>query len=465
VKFLICYSRGGNVKDKPFIKGLEQILNKNGGKTTLTRDWISALGYASIEKYSAVWMDWDILKKYYTQFHKKLYRLNKHLPIIIFLGDGQIDGQMCTTNDLLFSVVPLDQLVEKAEELVDRLRLYNELLSEAPDDVKQFVRPNGFGPFVGNSQQMIEIYRWIMKVSSTDFTVLITGDSGSGKELVARTVHKLDSKRNKYRFVSINCAAIPDNLLESELFGYEKGAFTGAYQSKQGKFELAHHGTIFLDEIGDMSLNLQAKLLRVLEDHTIERLGGTNSREVDIRIITATNQNLNSLIEDGDFRSDLHYRLNVISIDLAPLVNRKDDIFLLTLHIIGKLMRKNSRPVQSVNWKLIKELQNLQMPGNVRELENILIRVIFNSKRPDLTKKTLHDVLEEFNNNQHLDKQQIFEQNIAPLWYIEKKAIQDALKILNGNVSKAASYLKISRTAFYRKIKKYSLEESEKMGR
>ncbi|MBU0711305.1 sigma-54 dependent transcriptional regulator [bacterium] len=460
MKFLIGYSPDSTGRNKPFINGLKQILNKSGGEVTLSKSWMSALGYASVENYSAIWIDWDILKKYYSQFHQKLYRLNKHLPIIIFIGNGQIDGQMCATNDLLFSVVPFNQLEEKAEELVDRLRLYSELLSEAPDDVKRFIRPGGFGPFIGNSPQMFEVYHRIIKVSRTDFTVLITGDSGTGKELVAKTIHELSSERNGNRFVSLNCAAIPDNLLESELFGYEKGAFTGANQSKPGKFELAHHGTMFLDEIGDMPLNLQAKLLRVLENRTIERLGGTDPKEVDVRLLAATNQDINSLVEEGNFRSELHYRLNVIPISLPSLVNRKDDILLLALHIIGKLTKKNSRLVQSVDWKLIKGLQNLEMLGNVRELENILIRVIFNSKQPNLMKRTLLDVLEEFEKNQHSDKQPIFDQNIPPLWYVEKNAIQDAMGILNGNISKVSSHLKISRAALYRKIKKYSLKES-----
>lgn len=441
----------------------------------VVHDWISALSYVAIENYSAIWMDWSLLKRNYFDFHRKLYKLRKQIPLIIFTSDSKIDCQISKSMELLFSIVWQKEIPKKVEKLLKQLKLFEDLIASMPKKTKHQLRPNGLGPFIGNSIGMLEIYKQIIKVAQTDFTVLIFGESGSGKELVARTIHELSFRKDQ-RFISLNCAAIPENLLESELFGFEKGAFTGADKLKPGKFELADKGNLFLDEIGDMSVSLQAKLLRVLEDHTVERLGSTTSKKIDVRLISATNQNLQELISERKFRSDLHYRLNVIPINLSPLRNRSEDILLLTLHVLGKLAGKDRKTSRFIDWTLIKELKQLELFGNVRELENLLTRMLFNSDASVLNKKILRSVLQPsdvipekiessgfspqgpFHRILRTDEGSLREDGIAPLWHAEKMAIQDTLKIVDGNISKAADSLEISRTSLYRKIKKYELD-------
>ncbi len=446
-------------------------LKKSGklgdGEITFAKDWISALGYTAVDNYSAIWMDWGLINRHYSNFHEKLYQLKKQIPLIIFTSDSKIDCQISNSMELLFSIVSYKDIPEKVDNILKRLTLYKNLRSGMPNKTKHFLRPNGLGPFIGNSIGMLEIYKQIIKVALTDYTVLIFGESGSGKELVARTIHDL-SFRKDHQFISLNCAAIPENLLESELFGFEKGAFTGADKPKPGKFELADKGNLFLDEIGDMPVNLQAKLLRVLEDHTIERLGGTTSKKIDVRLISASNQNLQELILEKKFRSDLHYRLNVIPINLSPLRNRNEDMLLLTLHVYGKLADNSRKSSQYIDWNLIEELKHLQLSGNVRELENLLTRMLFNSDASVLNKKILRSIIQssdiiphknESSEQGSSDEGSLQEDGIAPLWYAEKIAIQNALKVVEGNISKAANSLEISRTALYRKIKKYELDD------
>ena len=313
---------------------------------------------------------------------------------------------------------------------------------------------------MGNSLPMLDVYRQLTRVATSEYTVLIQGESGSGKELVARTMHQLSERRAK-PFVSINCAAIPGNLLESELFGFEKGAFTGANQNKAGKFELAHEGTLFLDEIGDMPLELQVKLLRVLEDGKIQPLGSVKEKSVNIRLVTATHKNLPEQISKGLFREDLHYRLNVIPLKLPPLRSRTADLPLLVIFFLEKLLRGEDQTIKRVSWELIETLASMDLLGNVRELENMLTRSVFQSDGPTLLPSSImQDEMVESIPKPDLDR--VVEPNsIRPLWEIEKEALQYTLIQLKGNISQAATQLQISRTAIYRKIKKYDLDFSD----
>jgi transcriptional regulator with PAS, ATPase and Fis domain len=292
-------------------------------------------------------------------------------------------------------------------------------------------------------------------VAGSDYTVLIQGESGSGKELVARTTHQL-SARNEKPFVSINCAAIPENLLESELFGYEKGAFTGANQKKMGKFELAHGGTLFLDEIGDMPLGLQVKLLRVIEDRKIQPLGSIKETDIDVRLMTATHRDLDRQIALGDFREDLHYRLNVIPLHLPPLRERGSDLDLLTFNFLEKLLRGEDQPIEQINWSLISSLKEKSFKGNVRELENLLTRSVLASDGPILDDQSLpHEASLAAVPTPDIVRDG--DPDLQPLWQVEKEHLEKALLELDGNISQVSQVLEISRTAIYRKIKKYNL--------
>lgn len=446
-----------NKRSSKWLDDLTQYLQDQGCDVTVSTDWITALGYAAVETFSVIWMDWSLVESYFHKFQRKVHNINPQIPLIVLTDGKTISSELSRDNSQLFAVVSLGQSPGHIADLFKRLERYQEFNTFLSEDLRTHLKPNGFHQFVGNGKLMLSIYRQIAKVAQTDFTVLITGSSGSGKELVARSIHDLSDRREK-PFLAVNCAAIPQELLESELFGYERGAFTGAEQTKKGKFELANKGTLFLDEIGDMPLSLQAKLLRVLETQTLERLGSTTSTRIDIRILAATNQDLSALIKEKKFRADLHHRLNVIPIRLPKLQERQEDIPLLTLHILGKLAQKNPLIVKSISWDLIENLRTLSFIGNVRELENILTRIVFHSESQQLNWEDVQSVVEPMTPPVDTDTiPTTTEDEIRPLKEVEKQTITQAMERLDGNISRVAARLEISRTALYRKLEKYGI--------
>ena len=434
---------------------------KNHGQVTQTSDWVSLFNYMSIHTYSAIFISCAAFADEHHTWIKDLRRVHPHQAIILFSAQQDFDTRIANETSKLFGVIRIDDLSASLEAILERLDKYTEFTKSLGSKVsKKLLRPGGFGDFVGNSLPMLDVYRQLARVATSEYTVLIQGESGSGKELVARTMHQLSERRAK-PFVSINCAAIPGNLLESELFGFEKGAFTGANQNKAGKFELAHEGTLFLDEIGDMPLELQVKLLRVLEDGKIQPLGSVKEKSVNIRLVTATHKNLPEQISKGLFREDLHYRLNVIPLKLPPLRSRTADLPLLVIFFLEKLLRGEDQTIKRVSWELIETLASMDLLGNVRELENMLTRSVFQSDGPTLLPSSImQDEMVESIPKPDLDR--VVEPNsIRPLWEIEKEALQYTLIQLKGNISQAATQLQISRTAIYRKIKKYDLDFSD----
>jgi len=307
--------------------------------------------------------------------------------------------------------------------------------------------PN-FGDWIGESPEMLAIKKMIEKIAPIPSTVLITGESGTGKEVVARTIHRL-SPRAKKPFIAINLAGIPDNLLESELFGYEKGAFTGASSRKIGMFELASSGTLFLDEIGDMPIHLQVKLLRVIQERKIQRLGGVQSIPIDARIIAATNRNLENRVKKEVFREDLFYRLNVIRIEISPLKERREDIPLLAGYFIKKINPILGKSVQKIAPDVIRTLQNYSFPENVRELENIIERAIILAKTDTITLKDLS--ISSATPKYIIQKGTLDE--------VQKQTILAALKRWEGNRTRTAKELGITRRTLLRKIKEYGFKD------
>ncbi len=308
---------------------------------------------------------------------------------------------------------------------------------------------------VGNSNKMREVYQMISQVCKSNATVLVRGESGTGKELVANSVH-YNSHRAKGPFVKVNCAAIPANLIESELFGHEKGAFTGAIKQKLGKFELAHKGTIFLDEIGSIGLDVQANLLRVLQEKEFERVGGQRTLKADVRIVAATNKNLEQAVEDGTFRGDLYYRLNVFPIYMPPLRERKTDILLLADYFLEKYAKENDKEIKRFSTPAIDMLMAYHWPGNVRELENCIERSVLLCDGgvvhsyhlpPTLQTGTESDTLPELS----------LDDAVANL---EREMIIDALKNTRGNITTAAEILKTTVRKFSYKAKRYGIHYS-----
>ena len=380
------------------------------------------------------------------------------VPVIVITAYGSIQQavEALKAGALDYIVKPFD--VEELKILVARglerkhLEQENILLKK---DLKEKYK---FENMIGKSRLMQEIYLLIDKVAGTDSTVLITGESGTGKEMAARAIHSL-SRRKDRPFVTINCAALPENLLESELFGHTKGSFTGAVSDKKGMFEVAHKGTLFLDEIGEMSPWTQVKLLRALQERKIRRVGGTEEIPVDVRVIAATNQDLKKRIEEGKFREDLFYRLNVISFEMPPLRKRVEDIPLLTQHFLQKYCQQMGKKMKRLAPEVVGIFEAYPWPGNIRELENVIERIVAIEDRETITTACLPPEMlglakrEEmkvelgpgFNLNEHLDE-------------IAQRYIIKALEKSGGRMKKAAPMLGVSYRTLRYLIDKYGLK-------
>ncbi len=341
------------------------------------------------------------------------------------------------------------KLRQSAEEERHRLLEENQRLQH---QLKQRFRPSNI---VGNSKGMQSVYDMIAQVAHTDTTILIRGESGTGKELVAHAIH-YNSPRAAKPFIKVNCGALPETVVESELFGHEKGAFTGAIATRKGRFELAHGGTIFLDEIGDLSPMTQIKLLRVLQEKEFERVGGTVTIKSDVRVLAATNRNLESLIEDGRFREDLYYRLNVFPIHIPALRERRTDIPLLADFFIERYNKANEKAIKRISTRAIDMLMSYHWPGNVRELENCLERAVLLSSDSVIHGHQLPPSLQtaESSGTQHMGTLQ------ATLESVERDLLNDALKLARGNRAKAARALGISERIMGLRVSKYGIKPS-----
>ncbi len=346
-----------------------------------------------------------------------------------------------------------------ASALLQPIRMHQEIRKEKEKlesenvNLKQKLQDeHKFSNIIGNSHEMRDVYGSISQVSGSDTTVLIRGESGTGKELIAEAIH-YNSDRMKRSIVRVNCAAIPENLIETEFFGHEKGAFTGALNRKKGKFELADGGTIFLDEIGALSPATQVKLLRVLQERQFERVGGNETIDVNIRLIAATNADLEQLILDGKFREDLYYRLNVFSIFLPPLRERKTDILLLADHFLLKYGRKQGKAIKRISTPAIDMLMRYHWPGNVRELENCIERATLVCTEQVIHSYHLPPTLQTAESSDTRQNQSLHQAVEA----YEKELIQDTLKSTNGNKSKAARLLNTTNRIIGYKIEKYNI--------
>ncbi len=350
-------------------------------------------------------------------------------------------------------VVSTDRDVTEVKKLSQKLEKANTKLSFLEEEVKRF--SGSFGNIIGNSPKLIKRIEIARRVSKSDASIIITGESGTGKEVFARAIHENSGKKGL--FVPVNCSAIPRELFESELFGYEPGAFTGANKKgKMGIFELANGGTIFLDEIGDMPMHMQAKLLRVLQEREIMRVGGEKKIKIDARIVSATHKDLKNMVENGEFREDLFYRLNVVEVDLPPLRERKGDILLLVEHFLKEICKKSGRNVPSIEKDVIKLIQNYEWKGNIRELKNTVEHLIVlnsdDSIGMDIVPSYIIENIKykEINDEYPLDLGAAVEK-------VEKASIKRALEMTDGNKAKAAKLLNIPRSTLYYKMEVYNM--------
>ncbi len=383
----------------------------------------------------------------------RLREINPFIQVIVLTAFGSVETAVSAMKAGAFEyltkpVEDLDELLLKLEKAAaqNRLVVDNEVMSERLAEIFPTTEIIGESPAIQKVKQLISI------VAPKEATVLITGPSGTGKELVARAIHALSPRADK-RLAAINCAAFPENLLESELFGYEKGAFTGADRTKQGRFELADGGTLFLDEIGEMPLTMQVKLLRVLEERKIERLGSVKEIPLDIRIIAATNRNLEKLVSEGRFREDLYYRLNVILIDLPPLKEWTGDILLLAEKFIQKYSKKIGKDVKGIDTQAAEIITSYAWPGNVRELENIVERAVVLTRSEYVTKNDLTGLTPR-------ETLSTAAGAIVPLSEVEKRHIKFCLEELGWNIGLCAEKLGIHRNTLRAKIKEYKLSQA-----
>lgn len=373
---------------------------------------------------------------------KKLREMNPDTEIIVITAYGTVrtavEAMRLGAFDYLTKPVDLDELLLIIGRALEKHERDLEV-SFLKEEVEKFRPQTGL---IGESPAIKEVLSMIYRVAPSNATVLITGESGTGKELVARILHAASPRKDR-RFVAVSCAAIPESLLESELFGYERGAFTGATKPKPGKFELAHGGTLFLDEIGDLPISLQVKLLRVLQEKEVERLGSTVPRKVDVRIIAATNQDLRKKVEGGSFREDLYYRINTINIHIPPLRERKEDILPLAEFFLRKFSREMGKDIKSFDREARKALLSYQWPGNVRELINVVERAVVLTRKNIITADLL--MLEQLKSP------------FPTLEELEREHIKKALKISGGNLTRASELLGIHRNTLREKLKKYNL--------
>ncbi|MGD0623924.1 MAG: sigma-54 dependent transcriptional regulator [Thermodesulfobacteriota bacterium] len=434
---------------------LEILLKKEGHEVICAPDGEEALSSFQAEPCDLLVSDIKMPKMGGLDLLRKVKELHPNIPIIMITAYASPEDAIAAMKAGAYDYLTKPFKVEEIKAVI-----HNALAKTAGPAVEA---PAGiFNNIVGHSPKMLQIYNLIKQVGGTKTNVLISGDSGTGKELVARAIH-LMSPRAEKPFVTINCSAIPDTLMESELFGHVKGAFTGAVANKKGLFEIAHGGTVFLDEIGDLSQLIQVKLLRVIQEREFMRVGETGTVSVDVRLISATNRDLEQEIIQGRFREDLFFRLNVVHLHLPPLRERRDDIPLLAQYFLEKYSRELGKDVRSISSYALDALMKYNFPGNVRELENIIERSVALENSNIILPESL--VLSEYKKESgkkelpsiHLSSAGLdLEKELSQL---EKDLIQQALHMSNGVIKKAAKLLNLSFRAMRWKIQKYNLRD------
>ncbi|MBE7475141.1 MAG: sigma-54-dependent Fis family transcriptional regulator [Ignavibacteriales bacterium] len=390
---------------------------------------------------------------------RRIKQIDEHLPIIMLSAQGRIDVAVDSIKYGAFDYFakPIDQ--QKLELAVKNAIRNYDLVKELQNLKENVKKEYSFDNIISADGKMQDVFKLVSKVLDNDITVLIYGESGTGKELIARAIH-YNGRRKDKPFVVVNCASIPRELLESELFGHEKGSFTGAHQRKLGKFEYAKDGTIFLDEVGELEMMLQAKLLRVIQQREFERVGGTELIRTNVRIISATNRDLKHAVEQKQFREDLFYRLNSFPIFIPPIRQRRADILVLTEFFVDEFNKKLQRNVKGFTKKALKLFYEYDWPGNVREMENTIERCMIISDKDQLDVDDLPQHIRAADTSAVVDQQSVMfsDDNIIPFEKIKEKSIRHALKVTGGNIVEAARKLQLGRATIYRLMEKYGIE-------
>ena len=445
--------------DRNTLAGLIEILRDEGYDVVGVESGKKALKILEREQFDLMLTDLRMPDIDGLQLYERSLSYNREMKTVVMTAYSSVKDAVEAMKKGVYEYITkplnLDELFLTIKKAVQEKLIIDENI-QLKDQIRSSYR---FENIVGNSKAIREVYKIIAKVAQTQSTVLIRGESGVGKELVARAIH-YNSQQAEKTLIEISCATLPETLLESELFGYEKGAFTGAFARKIGRFELADGGTIFLDEIGDITENVQTKLLRVLQEKEISRLGGTSRIKVDVRVITATNRNLEKALQEGLFREDLYYRLNVIPILIPPLRDRKEDVPLLIDHFLRKFCQENRKPLMKFSDRALEACINYDWPGNVRELENAVENAVVLGEGDVILPEFLPLGIASFHSRpiaaQFLDnvKQDSYRKKME---FAERIIIKDAIDQADGNKSVAAKNLKISLRTMRYKIRKYHL--------
>jgi len=390
---------------------------------------------------------------------KRIKQLDPDLPVIMLSAQGSIEVAVESLRLGAFDYFakPID--LQKLEPALRNAIKNYDLIKEVQNLKDEIKKEYSFDNIISADSKMQEVFKLVTKVLNNDITVLIYGESGTGKELIARAIH-YNGRRKDKPFVVVNCASIPRELLESELFGHEKGSFTGAHQRKLGKFEIANGGTIFLDEVGELEMLLQAKLLRVIQEREFERVGGTELIKTDVRIISATNRDLKQAVESKQFREDLFYRLNSFPIFIPPLRHRKGDILVLAQHFLENFNKKLNKTIKGFSKRGLKLIYEYPWPGNIREMENTIERCMIISDREIIDIEDLPAHLRETDTLINIDYAgPLFsDDTIIPFEKLKEEAIRHALNVTKGNIVEAAKKLQLGRATIYRLMEKYKIE-------
>jgi DNA-binding NtrC family response regulator len=446
--------------DKNTADGLRKILIQDGYDTSCVYTGNEALHLIDTEHFDMVITDMKLPDISGFSIIEKVKKKDPNIPVIMITAFSSlqtaIDAMKKGADDYLTKPVNIDELELILKKIWEKqlLILQNRELRKELDD------KYGFSGFIGNTPEMQHVFKTITEIAPTAASVLIYGETGTGKELVAHAIHH-NSDRNDKPFIALHCASLSEGVLESELFGHEKGAFTGAVNQRRGRFELADGGTLFLDEIGELNLHVQIKLLRVLETGCFERVGGEETLESDVRIIAATNKDLDEEIKEGRFREDLYYRLNVINLELPPLRERREDIGLLTDSFLVKYATKNKKDIKGFSSQSSRILSNYDWPGNVRELENAVERAVVMARNEFIEPGNLPSNISQSLRKTKKDTFRI--PSGTTMKEIEKKVILETLHTTNGSKSKAAKILGLSTRKIEYKIKEWSSSEEPKV--
>ena len=452
------------VDDEPnYLIVLSELLKDEGFEVLTARSGDDGLKIVEETDLDLVITDMRMPKMDGLELLKAIKNYNKDLPVIMITAFGEVEKAVVAMQAGAYNYLTKpfnnEELLVNINKAIEHYSLLRENLRLRGEARVRY----GFASIVGKNARMQEIYHLIEKVAPTSASVLITGESGTGKELVARAIH-INSPREKDPFISVNCAALPETLLESELFGHERGAFTGATTMRKGRFELADTGTLFLDEIGDIPLPLQAKLLRVLQERSFERVGGVKPIKVDVRIITATNRDLKEEVDTGNFREDLYYRLNVLHIHLPPLRERADDIPMLADYFINKFSKLLDKPDLKISGDALRYLTGYSWEGNVRELENTIERAAILCSGDIIQVDDVHPDTVDGENVENLSPNGDYEKFLPAdlplpevLSGVEEQMLKRALEDANYVQARAAKSLGITKSLLQYKMKKYKL--------